>query len=137
MNLRRRDKIALAISVSAVLGSGIGLAHVAPVSYLPGVQGAWEQRAQDMGVTVVFTDDERNCGAQIEGGYGGGCFDPATPDHVYLSLWMGAQGLERTALHELAHVWFFRQGIDETECMADRLAAKWGAVGPFFYCAPE
>lgn len=104
-----------------------------PTAYLPGVQTSWEQRAQDMNVTVVFTDDERNCGAQL-GGLTGGCFNPATPDRIYIGSWLSAESLERVGLHELAHAWYFSQGIDETECLADRLAAEWGASGPFQYC---
>lgn len=136
MNVRP-ELVVLAILAGLLPVTVSNVIDTAPVAYLPGVQTAWEQRAEDMGVEVVVTDDDRNCGGVLNGaGLGGGCHDPATPDRIYVGAWMDAATLERVALHELAHAWYFRAGIGGSECMADRLAAKWGAAGPFTYCEP-
>ncbi len=128
-----------ALILSGFVGALVSVSlSIAPFAYLPGVQGAAEQRAVDMGVTIVVTNDARNCGAQESWTGVGGCFDTSNPDVIYVSPWADANGLEYVTLHELAHRWMFVNGQDSTdECRADLIAASWGAAGPFHYCGPR
>jgi hypothetical protein len=123
------------VLIGLVAALAVAVATLVPFGYLPGVTTAAEQRAADMGVTIVYTDDERNCGAQLGDGQGGGCFSSETPDVIYVGSWMRSQMLEETILHELGHVWLYQHGLStHDECRADRLAQEWGAPAPGYYC---
>lgn len=107
---------------------------VVPFGYLPGVTTAAEQRAADMSVTIIYTDDERNCGAQMGDGVGGGCFHPETPNVIYVGTWLYAEKLDATILHELGHAWLYQHGSPHDECAADAKAIDWGATWTYYDC---
>lgn len=131
MIFRRVTGIALAVLVAALF---LTVAFLVPLGYLPAVTTPAEQRAADMGITIIYTDDERNCGGQI-GGSGGGCFFSETPDVIYIGTWLSAEQLESTILHELGHVWLYQHGLSShDECAADAKAIEWGANSTYYDC---
>lgn len=75
----------------------------------------------EAGVTIIWTSDERNCGAQLGTG-AGGCFRHETPGVVYVSPGMTDSVTEFIVYHEYAH----SLGILD-ECEADRYAVEKGA----------
>lgn len=83
-----------------------------------------ESRADAMGVTIIWTADNRNC---ADGGLGG-CFDSATPDVIYVTPDMGKKLSDHVILHELAHVQQHRAGESLDECGADAQAQAWGST---------
>lgn len=105
--------LSLAMSVTALLGvllfptQSAGEAAVAVV--------------EEAGVTIIWTSDERNCGAQLGTG-AGGCFRHETPGVVYVSPGMTDSVTEFIVYHEYAH----SLGILD-ECEADRYAVEKGA----------
>jgi hypothetical protein len=145
-----RPELVLKVLVGMLTATVVGLIVSAPgpsmkvietpaPAYLPGIQTEWEQRAADMGVTVIFTDDERNCGAigRKDDQVGGGCASLEQPI-IYVGLGLDARGVEFTALHELAHILQMRQGVALDECQADDIARHWGGIGLGYGCyGPE
>jgi hypothetical protein len=116
----------LAVAIPAAAAT---LPHSAPPARSSFAPAYWRDRAADMGVTVIFTDDERNCGA--------GCWDPDTPLTIYVTPGMSPTATQQVVLHELGHVWLYKHPeFTGSECLADRLAYVWGASGPFSYCGP-
>lgn len=71
-------------------------------------------------VTIVWTDDDRNCGA--------GCYDPRDPNVIYVAPGMDAETTRYVVLHELGHVLQFRVGMAADECAADRFAQSMGST---------
>lgn len=52
-----------------------------------------------------------------------GCWDPATPELIYVSATIDDPDLEMwVVLHEIGHVMHHRLGTDGTECAADMFA---------------
>jgi hypothetical protein len=86
-------------------------------------------RADDMGITLVWTSDERNCGADASSHGLGGCYNHAEPTVIYISEGMGYDATSHIILHELAHVQQFRDSPRgrTNECEADQLAYQWGS----------
>lgn len=73
---------------------------------------------------IIYTNDYRNCGATSNSG---GCFNPSTPDVIYLSPNMRYTVFKYTLLHELAHHQQFHNKETVAECAADEQAKLWGA----------
>lgn len=105
------------ISAAAVIPVALALLLIAPNAQW---ESAAEQRAEEMGIEVVYTDSppckQDGCA---------GVFDPATPDRIYIRN--GTWHPDDLILHELAHVQQFRDGAPLDECEADEIAKSWGA----------
>lgn len=84
------------------------------------------ESAGGKGLRIIFTEDERNCGAygNHEGEYQGGCFDPATPDSLYISEHLNDGLAKYVLLHEYAHYLQYINGLPFNECEADMYAVN-------------
>lgn len=83
------------------------------------------------GMTVVFTEDERNCGVRISGQ--GGCYNSETPNLLYISLDLAQKPSEYVITHEFAHFLQFRDGLPYNECEADMYASSRTGSSEFSY----
>lgn len=82
-----------------------------------------EDIASRFDVAVVwFEGDDSPCDAGS-----GGCFDPETPDVVYIMRGLDAEVERSLILHEIGHVLQFRLGLPLDECAADLFAESMGA----------
>jgi len=84
------------------------------------------------GPEVVFTNGWENCGGS--GGHQGGCFNPYTPDKIYVSPDLRYSLMKYIVLHETTHYEQFHAGRELNECEADEQAKEWGAdISPSVY----
>lgn len=80
-------------------------------------------------VTIIWTDEEINCGVAVTGK--GGCYRSDNPGAIYVSPGMGHESMKYVVLHEYAH--FLGYG----ECDADRFALDNGALEGLAYYLPR
>jgi len=118
--------VTAALVASLVTYMGVDIAN----SQVPDLD--WQSKADSMGVEIIWTSDERNCGSK-GGSQKGGCFDPTTPEVIYVSV-MPAMATLTVVFHELAHVQQYREGLPLDECDADRRAAEWGSTQAIYVC---
>lgn len=85
--------------------------------------------ASKYGVSIVWTNDWRNCEASADPNAHGGCWHSITPDVIYVAKG-ASQSVERFMIfHEVMHVIQYRKGLPLNECAADRFAASHVNVG--------
>lgn len=77
-----------------------------------------DELAARFGVTIVWTDDDRNCGL--------GCYRRSTPDVIYVEPGHDAAKTRHIVLHEVGHALHHRLGLPSSESDADRFAESMG-----------
>lgn len=73
-----------------------------------------DELAAQFGVTIVWTDDDRNCGL--------GCYRRTTPDVIYVEPGHPDAKMRHVVLHEVGHALHHRLGLPPSEDAADRFA---------------
>lgn len=79
-----------------------------------------DELAARFGVTIVWTDDDRNCGL--------GCYRRGTPDVIYVEPGHDVVKTRHIVLHEVGHALHHRLGLPTSEEDADQFADA--MVGP-------
>lgn len=73
-----------------------------------------DELAAQFGVTVVWTDDDRNCGL--------GCYRRDTPNVIYVEPGHSDAKMRHIVLHEVGHALHHRLGLPSSEAGADLFA---------------
>lgn len=81
--------------------------------------------AARFGVSIVWFDNQSPCGPSDDFG---GCFEPVTPDLIYVMKGLDPEVERSIILHEIGHVLQYRLGEPLDECAADLFARSMGAT---------
>ncbi|WP_193510491.1 hypothetical protein [Cryobacterium sp. BB736] len=118
---RRTLGIGLGIGLGISLGAGaLTIGNAAMLAHAGGASATIDEIAAEFDVQIVWTSDLRNCGA--------GCWNPATPDVVFVDPNLSESETLYAALHEIGHAAHYRLGLPSNECAADLFAQTMGAA---------
>ena len=117
--------------------TGILLAAIAVGGYLliPGQspEPELDEFASSLGIQIRWSTITR---CSIKDPNAVGCFEPDTPDVIWVSPDLEPRKTRHIVLHEIGHAIHFRLGMPTSECRADRFAQSMGSKQGF-YCPTD
>ncbi len=128
----KKDKIFLAFFIVAFTIVFCGLLISANESFgfgQPNVAVQVTNITHSKDPKIFYTNDSRNCGAHKSQTQpdSGGCYNPATPNILYVSTNLNFAETKYIVLHELGHYEQYKNDKAFSECGADTFAKKHGA----------
>lgn len=122
--------IAGVVTALAICAAALGF--VAANAAAPAAGADSNALAAEFDLEVVWYDDDDQP-AVCEGHDAAGCFEPRTPEVIYIQRDLGEY--ERSVmLHEIGHAVHYRLGLPADECAADAFAISLGATWTGYDC---